>query len=230
MSGVLSAIAFGDGGSLRVDGLKENFMCFSANASFIASALLLLSSIFTLKRAQPKQRMLAAIPLLFSIQQFCEGLVWLGLASDNYPTMAIYSYLFFVEIVWPLWVPFAVRYTTTNNREKNALRLPIIAGFLIAIITIVCFFTMPPISAQIEDHHIYYAIPLPQWLQITTSFLYLIATLVPFFIVKHRYFRFMGTMLALSYIASLIFFYHYHLSMWCFFVAIMSIFMFFFLG
>lgn len=205
-------------------------MCFSANASFTASAFLLLCSILTLKRAQPKQRMLAAVPLLFSLQQFFEGLVWLGLSSNNYPTMAMYSYLFFVDIVWPLWIPFSIRYATTNKAEKKAVRIPIIAGFLIAAITIIGFFTLPPTTAQIEHHHIYYAVPLPYWLQIPTSLLYLIATLVPFFIVKQRYFTLMGTMLAISYILSLIFFYHYHLSMWCFFVAVMSIFMFLILG
>lgn len=197
-------------------------MCFSANASFTASALLLLCSIFSLKQAQKKHRMLAAIPLLFAIQQFCEGLVWLGLSRNDYPIIAIYSYLLFVDIVWPLWIPFSIRYAATKKSEKKAMQLPIIAGSLIAIISLIGFLNTS-ITASIEGHHIYYAISIPEWLQIPLSLCYIIATLVPFFIVKMRYLAFMGTVLALSYITSLIFFYHYHLSVWCFFAAVISI-------
>lgn len=201
-------------------------MCFSANASFTVGTLLFLCSIIAFKRAQKNQRMLAAIPFLFGIQQFCEGFVWRGLSAGIYPMIAIYSYLFFVDVVWPLWVPFAVRQSSSKKSEHHALQIPIIAGIIIALVSFIGFFTMPSVIATIEYHHIYYSIPLPTWLQISLSFCYLIAILVPFFIVKKRYYTLMGTSLALSYIISLLFFYKYHLSVWCFFAAFISIFMF----
>jgi hypothetical protein len=46
-------------------------MCFSATASFSAGAFLLGLGSLTLKSARsPRERMFAAIPLLFAIQQF----------------------------------------------------------------------------------------------------------------------------------------------------------------
>lgn len=200
-------------------------MCFSANASFTTSALLLLCGIVTLKRAQKNQHMLAAIPVLFALQQFCEGLVWRGLSAGIYPAFAIYSYLFFVDIVWPLWVPLSLKKISTKKSEKEALKIPIIAGSIIAIASAIGF-TIPPVVATIEHHHIYYAVPLSSWLQLALSFCYLIAILVPFFIVKKKYLALMGTTLAISYLISLFFFYKYHLSVWCFFAAFISIFMF----
>ena len=143
--------------------------------------------------------------------------------------MAIYTYLFFVHIVWPLWVPFSIRYAATKKSEKKAVQIPIIAGILLAVMA-VGLLTMQPVTARIEHHHIYYVVPVPAWLIAPSSILYLIATLVPFFIVKIRYFKLMGLTLGTAYIMSLIFFYHYHLSVWCFFAALVSIFMFLVLG
>ena len=52
-------------------------MCFSANASFAAGALLLGISAFTIRAARtPAEQPLAAIPLLFGLQQLCEGAIW----------------------------------------------------------------------------------------------------------------------------------------------------------
>lgn len=55
-------------------------MCFSMEASFGASALLLGTGVAAaIKATSSPQRMLALIPLLFSVQQFAEGWLWLGL-------------------------------------------------------------------------------------------------------------------------------------------------------
>lgn len=50
-------------------------MCFSAQASFTASGLLLLIALYAFKRAQKKNSALAVLPLFFSIQQAFEGIV-----------------------------------------------------------------------------------------------------------------------------------------------------------
>jgi hypothetical protein len=97
-------------------------MCFSARASFVASALLLAIGAVTLRSAStPGQRdklPLAAAPLLFGVQQACEGVVWLGLPDpsagpgwDGSPSTlvlgAALSYLFFAYAFWPVWMPLA---------------------------------------------------------------------------------------------------------------------------
>ena len=64
----------------RLDGawLVQNFVCFSAIASFSAGALLLCAGVLTLKFARrPSELPDAAVPLLFAIQQLSEGVIWL---------------------------------------------------------------------------------------------------------------------------------------------------------
>lgn len=87
-------------------------MCFSAPASFLASVVLCAAGVATCRLARNKrQLLLAAIPLLFGIQQAAEGFVWL---SFSYPALEpwrfffAYLFLFFAFILWPIWVPLAV--------------------------------------------------------------------------------------------------------------------------
>lgn len=95
-------------------------MCFSANASFLASALLLPTGLVTLSFARAKgeqQKLpLATAPLLFGFQQICEGILWLGLQDPTplltttraaAPVVAALVYLFFAYVFWPIWMPWA---------------------------------------------------------------------------------------------------------------------------
>ena len=55
-------------------------MCFSATASFGASAVLGTLGVITVAKAKTKpQKFFGTIPLLFSIQQLTEGLLWVSL-------------------------------------------------------------------------------------------------------------------------------------------------------
>jgi hypothetical protein len=94
-------------------------VCFSAQASFLASALLLPIGAASLMAARsPEQhdkRLLAAAPLCFSLQQACEGLIWLGLdaqpsemaAASGLLEAPTLTYLFFAYAFWPVWMPLA---------------------------------------------------------------------------------------------------------------------------
>jgi hypothetical protein len=204
---------------------KGMIMCFSATASFTASATLLICSLFTLHRAQRSQQMIAAIPLLFALQQGCEGFIWQGFMAGTYPSIAVMCYLIFVYIVWPLWVPLSLRSIATPS-EVQALRFPLLIGCIIGIVSAAILLTYP-ITAIIEHHHIRYSAPLPSWLDVLGTFLYLIATLAPFFMVKQWYAACMGIVLSLSYIVTILFFHHYLLSVWCFFATTISAIIFF---
>ena len=58
-------------------------MCFSATASFSAGAVLLGLGTLTVKSAHRRRELpLAAIPLLFAIQQLTEGVIWLTFRYD----------------------------------------------------------------------------------------------------------------------------------------------------
>ena len=55
-------------------------MCFSAEASFGASAILLTIGVISLnKSVNVPQKVLSCIPFIFGVQQFSEGILWLSL-------------------------------------------------------------------------------------------------------------------------------------------------------
>ena len=59
-------------------------MCFSAAASFTAGAVLTGIGVATLRKVEhPTYYLFASIPLLFAVQQFSEGVLWLTLPSAN---------------------------------------------------------------------------------------------------------------------------------------------------
>lgn len=95
-------------------------MCFSAEASFLASAFLLPAGTTALGLAWASERRqlvpLAAAPLLFGLQQLCEGILWLAVAAPPslpppsqtlLPQGAALAYLFFAYAFWPIWMPLA---------------------------------------------------------------------------------------------------------------------------
>ena len=108
-------------------------MCFSAEASFIAAAVLVPTGVLTITRAynsDPRYVPIAALPLLFGLQQAMEGMVWL--ANGNAAEVERYSlaYMFFSWIAWPIWVPFSAYFIETQRRKPLYLVLAIIGGML----------------------------------------------------------------------------------------------------
>jgi hypothetical protein len=63
-------------------------MCFSATASFTAGATLSALGIATLTQIRSRRELLlGSFPLLFAIQQFIEGLVWLTIDQTSLNTI-----------------------------------------------------------------------------------------------------------------------------------------------
>ena len=84
-------------------------MCFSASASFGAGVVLSVIGVASIKKAKsPTQIIFASIPLIFAVQQITEGFLWLSLTHSNFASLkqvTTYIFLFFAQIVWPIWVP-----------------------------------------------------------------------------------------------------------------------------
>ena len=103
-------------------------MCFSAEASFGASAVLFGVGCLTISRVQEiRQLPFATIPFIFSIQQFFEGLLWLALKNQEYQqwqNLGTQTFLIFAQIIWPLWVP-----TSILLLEKKHARIKILSIF-----------------------------------------------------------------------------------------------------
>lgn len=112
-------------------------MCFSASASFGAGFVLAVIGVATIKKTQhPSQLLFASIPLIFGVQQIAEGILWLTLPNPDYVnTQKIFTYvfLFFAQIVWPIWVPIAIMLLEKNATRKTMQKVFIGSGLIVGL-------------------------------------------------------------------------------------------------
>lgn len=201
-------------------------MCFSAQASFVASAILALSSIVAFKQIiNKKQTLLAAIPLLFALQQATEGVLWLSFRFGNstLQTLSTYIFLFFAIMVWPMWVPYTLYVLEKNKVRKNWLRITSIIGIAIALFVGFNLFYYGASAQVTMTHHITYNFYVPPLLIIPCLIAYLVATAVPFFISTIPYFWIGGILIPLAYSLSYVFYIEAIGSVWCFSAALFSV-------
>lgn len=201
-------------------------MCFSAQASFLAGTGLTTFGIYLLKQPHKKtDRYFFAIPLMFGIQQLCEGVVWISqmnpeLAAYNIP--ARYSFLFFALVVWPTWIPFSILKMETNNKKGRCLASLLGAGALIS--TMLAWIALTQgVASSISCNHIQYILDVPKYLLTPSLIWYWMATIGPFFVTNRKYMKEFGVLLLGSAIVALYFYNEWFTSVWCFFAAILSL-------
>lgn len=116
-------------------------MCFSASASFTASAVLMPLGLYSTHIARSSGQKsyipLALTPFFFGVQQFIEGLVWTGIDRDNVEpltTIASVGFLFFAYCFWMIWIPWSAwaiaRETESATLQKRLRWVAIIATLL----------------------------------------------------------------------------------------------------
>lgn len=197
-------------------------MCFSAPASFAAGAVLATAGIATLRLAsRPREIPFAAIPLLFGIQQLIEGLIWLSFreASPLHNPPLTFAYSLFSHVLWPIYVPFAVRLLETVSWRRQALVAMQVAGIAVGLY-LLYFLVQDPITSRVLGQHIVYESP-HFYIGVVMAF-YLSATCVSSMLSSHRIIRLFGALSLATFLAA----YAIHaatlVSVWCFFAAILS--------
>jgi hypothetical protein len=202
-------------------------MCFSAQASFIASGILLFIGILTSFKVKNKfQIPVALIPYFFSFQQFAEGFLWVILTNQiflEFKSLATYTFLFFAFVFWPLWMPFALINVEKKSQRRKLLLASFAFGLLVSGYNLYNLFFYGS-NAHIESHHICYNINISTIPAHLDLILYWFAAVVPFFISSVRYMRLIGISVTLALIFTYIAYLKYFTSVWCFFGAILSIF------
>lgn len=201
-------------------------MCFSASASFGAGAILSVIGIVSLKKVQqPSQIPFATIPLIFAAQQITEGVLWLALSNPVYSSAEIFCtnvFIFFAQVVWPVWVPFAIIKLHKKENRKWAEKVLVGVGTTVSFYLAYCLMNYE-IKASILGMHISYEQVYPKVLSKYSGVLYIIATIVPPFFSKIKYMWTLGLSIFISYIVTTIFYEDYIVSVWCFFASIISI-------
>lgn len=203
-------------------------MCFSASVSFGASLALGTLGLASFRRTNSKSlRFFALTPIFFGVQQFIEGCLWLSL---QYPTHSISQYwtpflskgfLFFAWVIWPAFIPFFTYNLETNEKRKSYLKYLIWIGTFVSI-SLFSILLVIDIEATIKGRHILYErfTPLPGIFFI--SIFYVIALLAPLYISTTRNFLVLGLINLVSFVIAKWIFAAYFISVWCFFAAISS--------
>lgn len=204
-------------------------MCFSATASFGASAILgVIGIIAVAKSSNKSQRLFATIPLIFSIQQLSEGLLWLSLDDPgmaSWQSLFTIIYLLFAMAVWPLWIPLAIHGLEKDVKRKKRMNWFLGIGALVAIAVcfVLYFYSVQVIQMRHHLHYEFSLAPMAKKLLGPFSVLYILATVVTPFISGIKKMKWLGIAFLLSYLFAVIFYQGFVVSVWCFFAAILSV-------
>ncbi|MEO7085765.1 MAG: DUF6629 family protein [Gemmatimonadaceae bacterium] len=199
-------------------------MCFSATASFTAGAALIALGATTLtKAARRSEAAFATIPLLFGTQQTIEGVIWLTFShhAPGLQHVMIYVYSIFSHVLWPIYVPFAFRQMEPAPGRRRAMLW--FQGAGVAVGGYLLYFLIKgPLGADVIGHHIVYQ--SPKFYLPPVMVLYLASTCFTGFLSSHVFVRVFGVLSLTSAIATYVVFTAAMVSVWCFFAAILSVF------
>jgi hypothetical protein len=209
-------------------------MCFSAEASTAAAVALLPVGGYCLTTAWRKDRaylLFAAVPLLFGLQQVCEACVWRALDRGDPEAARVPSlaFLFFALAAWPVWSPIVAAAIEPPGRKSWALLVLAGAGGLFAAAHFLpllhdCGRTLNP---SVVGHSVRYdlsGVPVAgsDWWWVWVA-LYLAAVGGPLLISRDRRLRILGVGVVLAAAVSYAVFAHAFASVWCFFAAVLSL-------
>lgn len=210
-------------------------MCFSASASFSAAAVLLPAGVLALRYTRTFNQpywVLAIFPLVFALQQIIEGVLWLTFTNDNSqqtPNIFALSFLFIALSFWLFWVPYSAYVLEDKPHKIKLLKtltiistlfglslfLPIIMGKSILMIS------------QIQHSFVYEVEFLHMQImpRVSVRGMYAIFILLPLFYSSHKQIRIFAVIILLSLISSALIYGYAFISVWCFFAALMSIYL-----
>ncbi|MEI2737431.1 MAG: DUF6629 family protein [Chitinophagaceae bacterium] len=216
-------------------------MCFSATASFGAGAVLGTIGVIAVAKAKTNpQRTFASIPLLFAIQQFSEGLLWLSVKNSSmasWQPLLTYIFLVFAMAVWPFWISFTIRRLEKNVKRKKIMNVLVFIGAIVAVAVIFVLFlypvqvmtplclTCPGSSNPSINQHLHYEFkfpPVAKNLIGIFTVLYIMATIVTPFISGIKKMKWLGIVFLISYLFAVIYYNNFVVSVWCFFAALLS--------
>lgn len=204
-------------------------MCFSAEASFTAAAVLTVIGIGLMMIRKPNRlRYLSMVPFLFALQQASEGTLWLLLPNEPHSLLTsifTLSFLFFAFIVWPIWIPFSLFVAEKIKSRKIIIGCIFLAGILFGLYSLTYLYGNE-VRAEIVGRSISYYLVNPfqvnLWL---LKGVYGLIVLIPCFISSLEYIKGYGYLIIASWTFTALFFLATFSSTWCFFSAILSLYL-----
>jgi hypothetical protein len=211
-------------------------MCFSAEASFVAGVSLLAAGAYGVKCALARNRRylpLALTPVFFGLQQLAEVIVWVGLdhLKPELSRTGSLVFLFFALFFWPFWLPICAAFV-----ESRPLARWIWAA--VAFLSLGWFFflqlplMLDPqkyLTTGLVHHSIAYDHPNVPLMRLVSRdvlrAIYMLMGGVPLLACSDSRARIFGALLGLSAVASRVLFAYAFASVWCFFAALLALYL-----
>jgi uncharacterized protein DUF6629 len=137
-------------------------VCFSAQADAVAGIAVVAIGLDSCRHVRhPKERLLAALPLVLGAHQLMEVFVWWDLQGHVYHEvgrLALWAYLLVAFVVLPVYVPLAVVLIEPTRRRRWMAPFLALGG----LISVVLLSTMAQgaINAMLRPWHLSYGIGL----------------------------------------------------------------------
>lgn len=197
-------------------------MCFSATASFVAGAALTAAGVATLRMTSRKVEIaFAMVPLLFGAQQLIEGFIWLSLRQEPVADVTLtFLYSLFSHVLWPIYIPFAVRLLETVTWRRTAMAVCQAIGLAVGLY-LLYFIVQSSVTARVVESHIAYE--SPHFYVLPTMIMYLIATCASSLFSSNRTIQVFGALSFVTFVAAYAIHVATFFSVWCFFAAILSL-------
>jgi hypothetical protein len=206
-------------------------MCFSATASFGASAVLIPVGIYCVKQAGSLKQpywVFAILPLVFGIQQIFEGFVWLALDphGGGAVRMPALGFMLFSHVFWLIWIPFACYALEYKTRRKKLFFALIFFGAGLGLSMYVPLWLHEDwltvlVTQQSIDYKtiLLYDDYVPR---MALRVIYALIVLIPLLLASDHQVNIFGVIIAVSVAISSVFYGYAFISVWCYFAALLS--------
>lgn len=200
-------------------------MCYSLAASLSTGLGLGCIGIIVVKRARVVNRKMiiyALFPLVFSIHQMIEGIIWYSLQHPfKQDVIFIYGYSIIAFGFWPILIPLAAMIAEQRNFWRRVWRICVGIGGTLAVYLWGKLALSDGIDVSVVNHSLAYK-PLfadPPDVVIAG---YVALTTIPSIILKNRAINFFGWSVLGSFLISIIISKPAWYSVWCMISAISS--------
>ena len=206
-------------------------MCFSAAASFTAAAVLTGTGSASVNIARRRQlglgmTLLAAFPLLFGLQQFSEGVVWLGVYGITPPWLTAIGtalFVFAAYVMWPILGPLVGWLIEPEGTRKRIFAMFLAAGLAVGGYLAYAAIAHPqvPIQSHQWGGHLAYLNDFAYLPRI--EILYFLTASIPLLLSSNRTAVMFAAVLSAAFVATWLTYDVKVLpSVWCFYAAIGS--------
>ena len=200
-------------------------MCFSPDADAVVGGIVVVIGVDALRHVrEPKQILLASLPLLFGLHQLDEALVWWGLQgriSESIGRVGIWIYLLFALAALPALVPIAVFAVERSAARRRVIGVFTLLGIGVGFSLGVALF-QGSVNAAIDGRYIAYDVSaLSQGGQLTA--LYVIAACGALILCSYRDIAALGLLNLIAVPVLMWLTVSGFISLWCFWAAIVSV-------